>query len=122
MTNNALLPELLRKENLTTLRSGLIALEGSLAALNVPAPANIKDLKSLLTEQIAVLDATEDESMTTREVAQLLNCTNRNVLKLGKKGKIKLIKRGSRKRGDSNLYSSASVLEYLEDLQECEDK
>lgn len=121
MTNIISLPELLRKEDLTTLRSGLIALEGSLAALNVSPPTNIKELKSLLTQKIAILDAVEGDSMTTQEVAKLLNCTDRNILKLGKKGKIELLKKGSRKRGDSNLYSSASVRAYLAELQGAED-
>jgi phage terminase Nu1 subunit (DNA packaging protein) len=50
--------------------------------------------------------------MTTKQVALLLNCSTRRVCQLGKEGAIKLLHKGGRGRGNSNLYDSQSVFSY----------
>lgn len=109
--------ETLNKEALALLVSGLTSLEGSLRALEKPLPEQIDQIRGVLKQRIEKLDKPPQETMTTKEVAEHLNYTERHVLSLGKKGKIVQVKGGRRGRGSSGTYSTDSVLAYKADQQ-----
>jgi len=109
--------ETLNKEALALLINGLTSLEGSLRALEEPLPEQIDQIKGVLRQRIEKLDKPPQETMTTKEVAEQLDCTERYVLSLGKKGKIVQIRTGRRGRGSSGTYSTDSVLAYKADPQ-----
>lgn len=109
--------ETLNKEALALLVNGLTSLEGSLRALEKPLPEQIDQLRGVLRQRIEKLDKPPQETMTTKEVAEQLNCTERHVLSLGKKGKIVQVRAGRRGRGSSGTYSTDSVLAHKADRQ-----
>lgn len=104
----------LSKEQIDLLISGLVSLEGALGALSLALPDNnIEELKMLLAQNAELLDKLQQEKMTTGEVAQALECSERYVLKLGDGKQIRLASK-NRGRGCSNLYYAESVRNFLE--------
>ena len=56
----------------------------------------------------------QHDTMSAREVADLLNVTLQQVCQLGVKSRLDIVKKGQRGRGHSTLYTTASVKRYAE--------
>jgi excisionase family DNA binding protein len=102
----------LNTDQITVLIQGLVVLEGSLRASEIPLPPCLDDLKSLLSAQRNTLEAREENTMTTSEVADYLGISERYVSKLAKKGEIDTAELGKPGRGYSHRYYADSVQAY----------
>lgn len=102
----------LSADQLTVLVQGLVALEGSLQALNRPLPPCLNQLKSLLRARIRGLEERDDLTMTTAEAAAYLGLTERYILTLAAQDKIAVAEFGRRGRGYTNRYYVDSIDAY----------
>jgi hypothetical protein len=92
-----------------TLLHGLSSLEGALKAIKQNPPEAIFELRKLLNQEANSLPKEDPNSLTTKQVAEILGRSTRTVIELGKSGAIKLISKGGRGRGFENTYEAASV-------------
>jgi excisionase family DNA binding protein len=103
----------LSAEEAHLLLSGLISLEGSIAALRQPVPPVLANLKVRLEQAIDRPEEKTQRALTTQDVARQLNCSVRHVRQLAKQGRIRLLKQGTIGRGRSSLFDPQSVEAYL---------
>lgn len=104
----------LTEARIEILVSGLASLEGALRAIQQPLPVGLSELRAELHRQKEALALAAGHDLTTKAVAVLLNCSPSRVHQLGKQNLIRLVCRGGRGRGHSNLYDGPSVCRYLD--------
>ncbi len=104
-------------DQMNLLISGLVSLEGSLAALKQPIPKTLGDLKAGLTGARQSQVIHPKSALTTKEVADLLKCSVRHVRHLATIGRIHLLEHGEVGRGRSNMYEAQSVSAYAIERQ-----
>ena len=104
-------------DQMDLLISGLISLEGSLTALNQPIPKTLGDLKSGLAGARQKQPDNPKNTITTKEAAELLKCSDRHVRHLATIGRINLLERGEVGRGRTNMYDAKSVSAYAVERQ-----
>lgn len=101
-------------EDVQFLQQGLTALQAVLDVAQQPIPSRLERLR----RQLQHWDGTssenwpQHETMSSREVADLLNVTLQQVCQLGGKNRLDVAKKGRRGRGHSTLYTTESVRRY----------
>jgi len=104
---------LFSEEQIFMLLQGLTALEGALQAISQPLPGQLHELKGKLRAELSTLERDESETLTTEQVAEILQCTGKRVHQLASSGAIKVAQVGKRGRGYSSLFYRDSVREYM---------
>ena len=84
----------------------------SACAMDATVDLKTVDAAISLLDGGAAAEPQADEILTPGEVAKMLRCTTRTVMRYGKLGHIRRI--GNRKEGAQTRYSKRSVLAFLE--------
>ncbi len=101
-------------EDVQVLQQGLTALQAVLDVAHQPIPSRLEHLRRQLQhwEGAGSESWPQHDTMSAREVADLLNVTLQQVCQLGGKNHLDVAKKGRRGRGHSTLYTTESVRRY----------
>ena len=104
----------LTKKHVELLLTGLVSLEGAIEAIHQPIPTEVDDVRKALQDYRNRLDNLSKETLSTKEVAQILGFSARRVHQLGRKNSIRIVRLGKKGRGRSTVYDAESVRQYTE--------
>ncbi len=115
MSKGDTIPPEFTTEDVQFLRQGLAALQAVLDLAHQPVPSRLEYLRRQLQlwENMGSENWPQKETMSAREVADLLNVTLQQVCQLGRKKRLDVAKKGRRGRGYSTLYTTESVRRYV---------
>lgn len=116
MSNTHTTPLEFTAEDVQLLQKGLTALRAVLSVAHQPIPSRLEHLHHQLQrwESADGESWPQHDTMSAREVADLLNVTLQQVCQLGGKSRLDVAKKGRRGRGHSTLYTTESVKRYAE--------
>lgn len=91
---------------------GLHALEGALNAIEQPLPDQMLELKNILRNDLESQKALASITLTTKQAAQILHCSEKRVHQLASNNEIQIVENGKKGRSYSTQYTASSIKEY----------
>jgi len=94
------------------LLQGLRALEGALNAIEQPKPEQMDELKEILNNDLELTRLLENSTLSTKQVAKILHCSEKRVHQLAAKNEIQIVENGKKGRSYTTLFMAASIKNY----------